>query len=591
MGSWDERLSSLRILHCIVARVDLNRVFAKLKTERLFLKVAFLIGRDDAATHAAIARVCLLPGIETAAVLLDTGRTTGSQRWRNLKRNIRREGLSYIFFRAVSALRQKLEKHADDVIPNGEVEQLLNAAFPEGSLAGLGSRYGFSVIEAGNLNAGLAVEQLRRSDADLGIVLGTRILKRDLFSIPRMGCINLHKGKVPDYRGQPPGFWELYEGQNTAGVTVHFVDDGLDTGDVVGASEVVIHPMETPDSLRRKLDVEGADLLAKVVEEIERGTHVRIPQAKTAGRARTRPARRQTQELARRLPHWRRLGDGRQAIKLATWLALYYGGVYSFLRWWRRKTSRGAILLYHRVNDISEDVLTVSTRRFAQHLVTLRRHYRVIASEQLVERVAAHECLEESTVAIHFDDCYRDVRTNASPLLAAARMPATFFISSGFVDTTRVFEHDELSSPHRFENLCTQDVREIPGLGVSVAAHTVTHADLGSVDEKQALTEVIECGKQLEQIVSRPVLLFSFPFGGIQNIRQEIRQMVMTAGYRALFSAHGGFLDKNTSVFDIPRFGVNSDHSPLALMMELEGISQQQFKGWRRRRAAAVTKG
>jgi hypothetical protein len=68
----------------------------------------------------------------------------------------------------------------------------------------------------------------------------------------------------------------------------------------------------------------------------------------------------------------------------------------------------------------------------------------------------------------------------------------------------------------------------------------VTHADLGSVDENQALTKIVECGKQLEQIVSRPVLLFSFLFGGIHNIRKEIREMVMTSGYRALFSAHGG---------------------------------------------------
>jgi peptidoglycan/xylan/chitin deacetylase (PgdA/CDA1 family) len=144
------------------------------------------------------------------------------------------------------------------------------------------------------------------------------------------------------------------------------------------------------------------------------------------------------------------------------WLVLYYGGLYSFIRWRRRKVSRGAILLYHLVNDVSEDVLTVSTRRFAQHLVTLRRHYRVIASEQLVAHVAAHENLEETAVAIHFDDCYRDVRTNASPLLAAAGMPAAVFISSGCVDTSRVFGHDELDSPHRFENLCGESSGSFP---------------------------------------------------------------------------------------------------------------------------------
>ena len=548
------------------------------------MRVAFLIGRDDDATQAAIARVCSLPRIETVAVLLDAARPTRSERLRNFKRNIRREGLPYIFFRVLSALRQMLDEWADGVIPAGEVEQLLAAAFPDRNLASLARRHGFAVFDAGNLNTGAAEDYLRGSHADLGIVLGTRILKRGVFSIPRMGCINLHKGKVPEYRGQPPGFWELYDGQTSAGVTVHFVDDGLDTGEVLGAAEVAIHPKETPDSLRKKLDREGVQLLTKVVEQIEQGLQTRIPQSKNARAFRTRPTRAQTQALARRLPHWRRLKDGRQAIKLAAWLALYYGGVYSFLRWRHRKTRRGAILLYHRVNDVSEDVLTVSTRRFAQHLVTLRRHYHVVASEQLVEQVATHQCLYAGTVAIHFDDCYRDVRTNAASLLAAAGLPATAFISSGFVGTGGVFVHDASNSPHRFENLCAQEVRELPGLGVSIGSHTVTHADLGSCGVEQAIAEVVDSGKQLERIVSRPVLLFSFPFGGIQNIREEVCELVTTAGYRALFSAHGGFLNQNTSLLDIPRFGVSSDHSPLALMMELEGISQQHFREWLRNR-------
>jgi hypothetical protein len=74
-------------------------------------------------------------------------------------------------------------------------------------------------------------------------------------------------------------FWELYDGQQSAGVTVHFIDEGLDTGDVAGVSEVPIHPKETPESLRRKLDLEGARLLVRVVDQIEQGTVDRQAQA------------------------------------------------------------------------------------------------------------------------------------------------------------------------------------------------------------------------------------------------------------------------------------------------------------------------
>jgi len=554
------------------------------------LKIAFLAGRIDANTQDAVARVSGMEGVEIVAVLVDTASAPMGERWRNLKRNLRREGVSYLSYRAVSAAREKLEGWADRVIPRQEVEQILDKAFPERNLNRLAQELGFRIVEAGNLNGTAAIESLRAVQPDLGVVLGTRILKRPVFSVPRLGCINLHKGKVPEYRGMPPGFWELYDGRESAGVTVHFVDDGLDTGDVVGDSEVAIHPKETPESLKAKLDEEGVRLLGKAIEQIGRGTVARKQQPRTGERARTRPTRAQQNELARGLPHWRRLGDGRQAIKIAVWLALFHSGFYSLLRRLRRGRSRGAILLYHRVNDFSSDVLTATTRRFAEHLITLRHYYRVIPTDELVERVASRTRIESTSVAIHFDDCYRDVRTCAAPLLAAAGMPAAAFISSGFVDTDRAFLHDQRKYPQRFPNLRTQDLRDLPALGVAIAAHTVNHADLGAVSLEQASVEVVESRRQLESLVGRPVLLFSFPFGKLSNIREEVRETVAAAGYTALFSAGGGFVDPRTSVFDIPRFGVSSDHSPLALMMELEGLSlshlgfrlRQRFRRFRR---------
>ena len=60
--------------------------------------------------------------------------------------------------------------------------------------------------------------------------------------------------------------------------------------------------------------------------------------------------------------------------------------------------------------------------------------------------------------------------------------------------------------------------------------------------------------------------------------------MVVEAGYRALFSAHGGFIGDDTELFDIPRIGVSSEHSPLALMMELEGLSLSNLRYQLRRR-------
>ncbi|MCU1337777.1 MAG: polysaccharide deacetylase [Bryobacterales bacterium] len=548
------------------------------------LRVVFLIGRRNASTELSIAQVCRASGIEPVAVLIDTGKSGLRRLWLNLRRNIRREGIGYVFYRGVTALRQFLERCADRVIPAVEVETLLREAFPARDLRQLSGIHGFQIFEVGNLNGPTATERLRSLRADLGVVLGTRVLKRRVFEIPRLGCVNLHKGRVPEYRGMPPGFWELYDGASSAGVTVHLVDDGLDTGDVLGASDIPIHHKETPESLSAKLNLEGSQLLAEVVSQIQQGTAQRRPQTRSHHTPRTRPTRAQQLELAKRLPHWRRRSEIRQVCKLALWLIIFHTRLYSLLRMLRRGQSRGAILLYHRVNDLSDDVLTTSTRRFAEHLVTLRRYYRIMPTEKLVEQIAAGQAIKPAAVAIHFDDCYRDGRTHAGPLLQAAQAPAVSFVSSGFVDTDRAFDHDLEKYPHTFENFRAQELRELPELGMTVAAHTVNHVDLGKVDPEQAHMEVFESRRQLEQMTGAPVLLFSFPFGGFHNIRPEVRTMVVEAGYRALFSAHGGFIGDDTELFDIPRIGVSSEHSPLALMMELEGLSLANLRYQLRKR-------
>lgn len=539
------------------------------------LNVVFLVGQDDVPTRLCIEKVCEVSSVLPVAVLLDSEKANVRKRLRNLGRNLRREGIAYILHRTVSALGELLERWAARVISQSEVESLLRRAFPGKSFSflDLAEKYDFKILEVGNLNGPVAVERIRECRADLGIVVGTRILKASTFRVPRQGCINLHKGKVPEYRGLPPGFWELYEGGDRAGLTVHVVDDGVDTGDVLGTSEVPIDPNDTPESLETKLDLEGARLLASVVSDIQGGSVTRRPQAHAGLRPRSKPTRAQRLELQRRLPHWRLRSEAKDVVKMAFYLMLLSSGIYSLVRWFRRRSgTRAAILLYHRVNDVSADVLTTSTRRFAEHLVALSRYYHVAPTSEVVECLASGRRIQSTTVAIHFDDCYRDVYSHAAPLLHAAGMPATAFVSSRFVNSSLAFPHDQ-KCPHRFENLRDEDLHGWMELGFDIGSHTASHADLGKIDLGQARVEVFESRKHLQQLTGADVRFFSFPYGNLHNMRESVRQLVREAGYGALFSAYGGFICRGTSLFDVPRFGVNSDHMPLYLMMEIEGLT------------------
>ncbi len=540
------------------------------------LKVAFLVGGDSQSTRESIEAVCAVAGVEPVGILLDTHRSPLKIRLRNLRRNVSREGVGYGARRLLGVVRDWLDGMADRVVDQNEVEQLMRRAFPRQAftLPELAAKLGCPLERVGNLNGPLAAERLRALGADLGVVLGTRVLKRSTFGVPPRGSINLHKGEVPRFRGMPPAFWELYEGVSEAGVTVHYVDDGLDTGAVIGTGKVKLHPRETLMSLRRKLDELGSAVLADTVARLVEGEVVGERQPAGNWPTRTRPTAAQVRELEARIPGDGADSDVRRIVKTALHLGQYYTGIWWMLRHWRTgRSGRGGIILHHRVNSRSWDALTTQTRVLAEQVVALKRFYRVVKTTELVGWIRERRKLPDGTVAIHFDDCYRDVYQCAAPVLHAADAPGMMFIATGFIDTDRVFAHDEQKYALRYENLRHEEVSALESYGVEVGAHTVNHVDLGVIPAEQARWELAESKRRLEELTGHEIRVFSFPFGKESNIREEVRQMVREGGFEALFSAHGGFISKDSDPYDIHRFGCNSRYRAIDLMMELEGIS------------------
>ncbi len=78
------------------------------------------------------------------------------------------------------------------------------------------------------------------ADADVALSLDNALIPEATFAVPRHGVVNVHHGAVPDYRGGPPVFWELADGRETVGFTVHRIDAGIDTGPVLAAGDVPI---------------------------------------------------------------------------------------------------------------------------------------------------------------------------------------------------------------------------------------------------------------------------------------------------------------------------------------------------------------
>jgi len=521
--------------------------------------------------------VCSLVGVQPVGVLLDTEVVSIRRRQRNLFRNIRVNGWSYPVFRIVEAIRTATSTAVNNAAySRTEANEVLKKAFPNTcfSLPELGEKYGMTIHAVGNLNSANAIRVLGECGTDLGIVLGTRILKASTFGVPRMGCINLHKGKVPEYRGMPPGFWELYDGASSASVTVHFVDKGLDTGDIIATSSVSILKTETPESLLEKLHAEGSRALASAVALIRDGKATPQPQGKWEGKTRSKPTREDVTFLRRRLPHWKSKGDVSTIVRNLYLLFVYYSGLYFLFRQWHRLLRpRHVIFLHHRVNDYSKDVLTVDSGTFAAQLLAISKRYPFSSTADLVDHILTKRALQPTTVAIHFDDCYREILTNGAPIMKVLGVPACAFINSGFVDTSRSFPHDAATYPFACEMLRSSDVQAWSSLGFEVGAHTVNHVDLGKCTVETAEHEIVQCGHDLEKMIGKPVDLFSFPFGRLDNISAATRRIIQNAGYIALFAAHGGHIGPRTNPYDIPREGANYESAPVYCLLQIEGLT------------------
>jgi len=228
-----------------------------------------------------------------------------------------------------------------------------------------------------------------------------------------------------------------------------------------------------------------------------------------------------------------------------------------------------SIVLFHRVTDeIPEDGLTVSTAWFRAFCEMMQTRFRVVPLSELVAILENGTKPPPRTVALTFDDCYRD-NLFAARTLAEFHLPATFFIPTRFVGTDHVFSWDQGLRP--LANLNWDEVREMASLGHDIGSHTVSHPNMADLTNEEALRELVESRETLQDQLRRPIRYFAYPFGGLRNFRAEQLPLVREAGYDACFSGYGGFVYPNMRGKILPRDGIPYFRSLLNLEVHLTG--------------------
>ena len=123
------------------------------------------------------------------------------------------------------------------------------------------------------------IEEIKALNPDvICVVAYGKILPKELLEIPKLGCINVHGSLLPKYRGAAPIQWAVLNGDKTTGITTMYMDEGMDTGDMILKEEVEIGEEETTGELWDRLSKIGAELLVETLKQIEEGRAPRIKQ-------------------------------------------------------------------------------------------------------------------------------------------------------------------------------------------------------------------------------------------------------------------------------------------------------------------------
>ena len=159
---------------------------------------------------------------------------------------------------------------------------------------------GLTVIQCANPNSAEFVQQVRLLGVQLIVVANfSRILQRALLETPDLGCINVHPSLLPRYRGPEPFYWVLANREKTTGVTLHYMDEAIDSGDIILQRELEIRPKETETTLLHRSAAVAAELLHEAIPLLQARRAPRIRQDQTVATYYSFPSKSFAQKVPR----------------------------------------------------------------------------------------------------------------------------------------------------------------------------------------------------------------------------------------------------------------------------------------------------
>ena len=231
------------------------------------------------------------------------------------------------------------------------------------------------------------------------------------------------------------------------------------------------------------------------------------------------------------------------------------------------------VLMYHKVNDVPENSVTVPVSQFDEQMAQLGElGYRPVSLDDVLAYYLDGAALPEQAVLITFDDGYRDNLENAAPILQRYGYPAVIFLPIGYLDGSQPLPHDEHLATRGVVNRTFgwNDLAELEAAGLHVESHGIGHKPLADLEVDEAAREIVLSKLRLEEGLGRPVRAFAYVKGSEAHYRPVHLSLLRQAGYDLAFTSISGANGPRTDPLQLHRYNVEP-YPPRTFELVLSG--------------------
>jgi peptidoglycan/xylan/chitin deacetylase (PgdA/CDA1 family) len=217
------------------------------------------------------------------------------------------------------------------------------------------------------------------------------------------------------------------------------------------------------------------------------------------------------------------------------------------------------VLMYHKVNDVDGNPVTVSPALFEEQMAQLGElGYTAVPLDDVLAYYGDGVPLAHRAVLITFDDGYLDNIENALPILERHGYPAVLFIPIGYLNERRPLPHDEHLASRGIVNrtLDWTQLAELEGTCVRVESHGIGHRPLADLEVDEAAREITLSKLRLEERLGRPVRAFAYVKGSEAHYRPVHLSLLKQAGYDLAFTSISGANGPRTDPLQLHRYNV-----------------------------------